>query len=212
MTSRLVALVCEQAGSELGQKSIPCQKRSKVGAGVDQTGSDHVECATGFTNRPVPVCRRSRRGSTNIVLIRTYLKMVESLEEASIMRPHAASVRKPIGTDSGAFSRGTYPLRPPRPQTGASPRGLGGRAVEPEHQDAVAPAAAVLSQLQIRCIVAFSSGANARCCARFSLSWRMPCAKEARLTNGKAASTRRLWPPRAAATRWGSSNFEIDSN
>ncbi|MCC6965879.1 MAG: transposase [Nitrospira sp.] len=57
-----------------------------------------------------------------------------------------------------------------------------------------------------RCIAAFSSGADVRCYARSSPSWRIRCATKARSTSARASSTRRLRRRRAGATQWGSRN------
>ena len=75
--------------------------------------------------------------------------------------------------------------------------------MDSEHRCAVAPAAAVLSQLQDGPSTVSAVVRTSRCCARFSRSWRIRCARKGRSTSVRASSTRRLPPPRAAATELG---------
>src|SRR5215831_4839128 len=59
-----------------------------------------------------------------------------------------ALARRPMGTDSGAFPRGTHSGQPPRPQARPHAWGPGSGLVDSEHRGPMAPAAAVLPQLQ----------------------------------------------------------------
>jgi len=85
--------------------------------------------------------------SADCVLIRTYLKIIDGMSEDTYTSTHAASARRPMGADSGTFSRGASPGKPARSQAGAGPDHLGGRAVDFEYGGAMAHAASVLSQL-----------------------------------------------------------------
>lgn len=80
--------------------------------------------------------------------LRTYLKMVDSMNIRTYKSVHAAPARRPVGMDSGAFSRGTHPRESPGPQAGAGASCLGGGALDSEHRCAMAPAAPGLPQLQ----------------------------------------------------------------
>src|SRR5215472_15389475 len=81
-------------------------------------------------------------------LVRTYLKIVDSVNIRTYQYIHATTARRPMGTDSGAFPRRTHSGQQTRPQTRASTRHLGGGALDSEHGCAMAHAAPVLSQLQ----------------------------------------------------------------
>src|SRR5688572_31767685 len=74
--------------------------------------------------------------------------MVVSVTKSTYNAPDASAPRRPMGTDSGPFSRRASPRGAPWPQAGPGAGGLGGRVVDPQHGRAMAPAAAVLPQLQ----------------------------------------------------------------
>ena len=63
---------------------------------------------------------------------------------------YAATAWRPMGPDSGPFSRGAPIRKPPLTPAGPDASRLGGGAVDSEHRRAVAPPPPVLSELQDR--------------------------------------------------------------
>lgn len=81
-------------------------------------------------------------------ITRTYLKIIDSMTAGPYTCSHAAVVRRSMGTNSVAFSRGAYSRRSPGPQTDPNPSRPGSGALDSKHGCAMASAPAVLSQLQ----------------------------------------------------------------
>src|SRR5215467_3319432 len=57
---------------------------------------------------------------------------------------HAATARRPMGTDPRARSRGTHPGGPRGPQAGSGASSRGSGAVDSQYRRAIGPAAGVL--------------------------------------------------------------------